>query len=111
MVRINRTFHGRTEVWPDIVIPALRICVEYDSPGRDGRAHDGLRAASDRDKDAALADVGWQVIRVRTGGLESLGENSILCESGLTIAAVDQVVERMRALRGDEAVDALVVPA
>lgn len=110
-VRINRTFHGRTEVWPDIVIPAIRMCVEYDSPGRDKRAHNGLRAASDRDKDAALADVGWQVIRVRTGGLESLGENSIVCAAGLTIAAVDQVVDRMRALRGDEAVDALLVPA
>ena len=49
------------------------------------------------------------MIRVRTGGLEALGENSIVCTGGLTIAAVDRVIERMRVLRGDEAVDALLV--
>ena len=86
---------------------AVRIAVEYDDPGRSRRAHHGLKQASDREKDDPLAEVGWEVIRIRAGGLESLGANSIVCAS-LTIAAVDRVVERMRELRGDTAVDAIL---
>lgn len=106
-IRLARMFYGRQEAWPDIVIPALRIAVEYDDPGRSRRAHRGLKQASDREKDEALAEVGWEVIRIRAGGLESLGANSVVCSS-LTIAAVDRVIERMRELRGDAAVDAIL---
>ncbi|SDS71733.1 hypothetical protein [Microterricola viridarii] len=106
-IRLARMFYGRQEAWPDIVIPALRIAVEYDDPGRSRRAHRGLKQASDREKDDALAEVGWEVIRIRAGGLESLGANSIVCAS-LTIAAVDRAVERMREIRGDAAVDAVL---
>ena len=61
-VRISRTFYGKPEVWPDIIVPALRIAIEYDDPGRHGTAHRGLKEASDREKDAALSEVGWDVI-------------------------------------------------
>jgi very-short-patch-repair endonuclease len=104
-VRVNRMFYGQQEVWPDIVLPALRIAVEYDDPGRSRRAHRGLKQASDREKDDALAEVGWEVIRVRAGGLDSLGANSIVCSS-LTSEVADRIVQRMRELRGDAAVDA-----
>ncbi len=107
-IRLARMFYGRQEAWPDIIVPALRIAVEYDDPGRSRRAHRGLKQASDIEKDDALAEVGWEVIRIRAGGLESLGANSIVCAS-LTVASVDQVVERMRQIRGDAAVDAIVV--
>jgi very-short-patch-repair endonuclease len=109
-VHIARTFFGRREVWPDIVVPQLRIAVEYDDPGRSRRAHLGLKEASDLEKDEALHEVGWEVIRIRAGGLESLGVNSIVCRS-LTSSVVDAVVERMRAVRGDAAVDAIAVAA
>lgn len=107
-IEINRLFHGRQEVWPDIVIPALRIAVEYDDPGRSRAAHRGAKQDSDREKDDALGEVGWEVIRIRAGGLEAIGANSIVCAS-LTVAVVDAVIDRMRALRGDAAVDAQLV--
>ncbi|MFD4419882.1 hypothetical protein ACFWN7_00045 [Agromyces sp. NPDC058484] len=105
-VHIARTFFGRQEVWPDILVPALRIAVEYDDPGRSRRAHRGLKEASDREKDDALREVGWEVIRIRAGGLESSGPHSIVCDS-LTEAVVDEVVARMRRIRGDAAVDTI----
>lgn len=107
-IRLARMFYGRQEAWPDIVVPALRIAVEYDDPGRNRRAHRGLKEASDREKDDALAEVGWEVIRIRAGGLAALGANSVVCAS-LTVAAVDRVVARMREIRGDAAVDAIAV--
>jgi very-short-patch-repair endonuclease len=107
-VHIARTFYGRREVWPDVIVPQLRIAVEYDDPGRSRRAHLGLKEASDLDKDDALREVGWEVIRVRAGGLEAVGPHSIVCRQ-LTPAVVDDVVARMRRIRGDAAVDALLV--
>ncbi|KQM83536.1 hypothetical protein [Agromyces sp. Leaf222] len=109
-VHIARTFFGRSEVWPDILVPQLRIAIEYDDPGRSRRAHLGLKEASDLEKDEALAEVGWEVIRIRAGGLESLGANSIVCRA-LTPAVVEAVVDRMRQLRGGAAVDAIAVAA
>ncbi|WP_308796372.1 hypothetical protein [Agromyces silvae] len=105
-IHIARTFHGRREVWPDIIVPQLRLTVEYDDPGRSRRAHRGLKAGTDADKDDALREVGWEVIRVRAGGLGPLGPNSIVCQS-LSADVVDRVVQRMRELRGDAAVDAI----
>lgn len=107
-VHIARTFYGRQEVWPDILVPQLRIAVEYDDPGRSRRAHRGLKEASDLDKDDALREVGWEVIRIRAGGLEALGPHSIVCRS-LTAVAVDEVVGMMRAIRGDAAVDTIAL--
>lgn len=33
-VRIARSFHGRNEVWPDIVIPALKVAIECQTRAR-----------------------------------------------------------------------------
>lgn len=107
-ITINRTFYGKPEVWPDIIIPALRIAIEYDDPGRDRTSHRGLKEVSDREKDAALAEVGWEVIRVRGGGLGELGGNSIVCTS-ITPAVIERVLELMREIRGDDAVDRILV--
>lgn len=105
-IHIARTFYGRREVWPDVIVPALRIAVEYDDPGRSRRAHLGLKEASDLDKDDALREVGWEVIRIRAAGLEAVGPHSIVCRQ-LTSAVVDEVVEVMRRIRGDAAVEAI----
>ncbi|WP_136707079.1 hypothetical protein [Agromyces sp. H66] len=107
-IRIARTFYGRREVWPDVIVPQLRIAVEYDDPGRTRRAHLGLKEASDLDKDDALREVGWDVIRIRAGGLAAIGAHSIVCRQ-LTPAVVDEVVRSMRAIRGDAAVDAIAL--
>ncbi|WP_285463736.1 hypothetical protein [Agromyces sp. NBRC 114283] len=107
-VRVARTFFGRNEVWPDILVPQLRIAIEYDDPGRSRRAHLGLKEASDREKDEALAEVGWDVIRVRGGGLEPLGPNDVVCRT-VDERVADEIVERMVRLRGADAVEALAV--
>ncbi len=54
-VRVGRPFFDHVEVWPDIVIPELRIAVEYDSPGRHGLEHVGRREQIDRRKDRVAA--------------------------------------------------------
>jgi very-short-patch-repair endonuclease len=107
-VRIRRMFYGRQEVWPDILVPQLRIAVEYDDPGRQRRAHLGLKEASDLEKDEALREVGWEVIRIRAAGLESFGPYSVVCRQ-LTDATVDEVVRLMGVIRGDAAVEAISI--
>ncbi len=107
-ITINRTFYGKPEVWPDIIIPALRIAIEYDDPGRDRTAHRGLKEVSDREKDAALAEVGWEVIRVRGGGLTEMGRYSVVC-AGITDAVIDRILQLLREIRGDEAVNRILV--
>jgi hypothetical protein len=107
-VRTARMFYGRQEVWPDILVAELRIAIEYDDPGRSRRAHRGLKEGSDVEKDEALREVGWEVIRIRAGGLEPLGPYSIVCRS-VTAEVVDEVVRLMRVIRGDAAVDRLLV--
>ncbi|MGR2753480.1 hypothetical protein [Agromyces arachidis] len=108
-VRTARMFYGRQEVWPDILVAELRIAIEYDDPGRSGRAHRGLKQGTDLEKDAALREVGWEVIRIRGGGLGPMGPYSVVCRS-VTAAVADEVVRLMRDIRGDAAVDAIRRP-
>jgi len=91
---------------PDLAYPDLRIAIEYDDPGRSRRAHRGLKEGSDLEKDEALREVGWEVVRIRAGGLAAAGRNSVVC-TALSPAVVDEVVACMRRIRGDAAVDAL----
>ena len=106
-IRISRTFYGKPEVWPDIIIPALKVAIEYDSPGRDKTSHRGLKEVSDREKDAALEEVGWAVIRVRADGLEPVGRYGIVC-SGVSAALVGEILTMLAEIRGADAVAALM---
>lgn len=106
-IRISRTFYGVPEVWPDIIIPALKVAIEYDDPGRDGSAHRGLKETSDRQKDEALNEVGWEVIRVRAGGLGDLGPYSIVC-TAVTGPVVDRILDLLVEIRGADAVAPLL---
>ncbi len=106
-VRVTRPFFDHLEVWPDLALPELRIAVEYDSTGRHGLEHVGKREDADRRKDRALRCVGWEVVRIRTGGLFALGPFD------LTVAAWnartrDRLMDAFRAVRGGLLVDAYV---
>ena len=94
-------------MWPDLVLPELRIAIEYDSIGRHGLEHVGRREHADRRKDRALRSVGWEVVRLRTGKLEPLGPHDLQLPSW-NRAALDRLVETLRGIRGPLLVDAYV---
>jgi very-short-patch-repair endonuclease len=104
-VRVRRPFFDHLEVWPDILLPELRIAVEYDSTGRHGLEHVGKREAADRRKDRALRAAGWEVVRLRTGKLEKLGPHDLQL-SGLSTRSYAAILDEFRAIRGPLLVDA-----
>jgi very-short-patch-repair endonuclease len=104
-VRVRRPFFDHLEVWPDILVPELRIAVEYDSTGRHGLEHVGRREEADRRKDRTLRAAGWEVVRIRTGRLEKLGPHDLQL-SGLTAHSSAAILDEFRAIRGPLLVDA-----
>ena len=104
-VRVSRPFFEHVEVWPDILLPELRIAVEYDSPGRFGLEHVGPREDADRRKDRLLRQAGWEVVRIRTGKLEKLGPHDLQLTS-LGRKGVDRLLDAFRDIRGPLLVDA-----
>ncbi len=104
-IRVARPFFDHIEVWPDIVIPELRVAVEYDSTGRHGLEHVGHRERADRRKDRALRSAGWEVVRIRTGRLEKLGPHDIQAGS-VGHRTISRLLDAFRAIRGDLIVEA-----
>ena len=104
-VRVRRPFFEHLEVWPDIVIPELRVAIEYDSTGRHGLEHVGKRESADRRKDRTLRAAGWEVIRIRTGRLEKLGPHDLQL-SALNRRSYEQILDQLRDIRGALFVDA-----
>lgn len=107
-VKVSRPFFRHTEVWPDILLPELRVAIEYDTVGRHGLEHVGKRQDADLRKDRALRAAGWEVIRIRTGKLEPLGPHDLQMPS-VTARGVERVIEALRAIRGSLMVDAYLV--
>ena len=104
-IRVRRPFFDHLEVWPDIVIPELRIAVEYDTTGRFGLEHVGIREESDRRKDRALRAARWEVVRIRTGKLEKLGPWDLQLP-GMNRRGLDRLIDTLRDIRGALFVDA-----
>ncbi|MGA1813154.1 zinc-ribbon domain-containing protein [Frondihabitans sp. 4ASC-45] len=109
-VRLAQPFFDHLEAWPDILLPELRVAIEYDSTGRHGLEHVGKREVADRRKDRLLRAAGWEVIRVRTGKLQPLGPYDLVA-SGLTKQTVPALLDRLRDVRGSLFVDAYLQPA
>lgn len=103
-VRVARPFFQHLEVWPDILLPELRVAIEYDSIGRHGLEHVGGREAVDRRKDRALRGAGWEVVRIRTGRLEPIGPHDLVLPQW-NRRALDRLIERVREIRGPLFVD------
>lgn len=73
---------------PDILIRKTKVCVEVDS----SYTH-GVEEQKDRTRNALLADVGWQVVRLRLGGLHPIGEHDVVVEgSSVTVDAMTALV-------------------
>ncbi|HEY8319425.1 MAG TPA: hypothetical protein VIG76_11385 [Amnibacterium sp.] len=104
-VRLAQPFFDHLEAWPDLVLGDLRIAIEYDTTGRHGLEHVGRREAVDARKDRLLRHAGWEVIRIRTGGLAPLGPYDVEA-AGVSGRLVDRVLDRMRDVRGALFVDA-----
>ena len=104
-VKVSRPFFDHLEVWPDILLPELRVAIEYDSTGRFGLEHVGTRTETDRKKDRMLRRAGWEVIRLRTGRLEKLGPYDLQLASW-NRAAMGKLLDVRREVRGPLFVDA-----
>ena len=104
-VRTGQPFFRHLEVWPDILLPELRVAIEYDSTGRFGLEHVGTRTETDRKKDRMLRRAGWEVIRLRTGKLEKLGPYDLQLASW-NRAAMGKLLDVLREVRGPLFVDA-----
>lgn len=104
-VRVAGPFFNHLEVWPDIVIPELRVALEYDTTGRDGLEHVGRREETDRRKDRMLRSAGWEVVRIRCGKLRPLGSYDIMA-SGVSQALIERILEALRTISGDLIVNA-----
>jgi rubrerythrin len=83
--------HRRSPVRADIVVPDLRVIVEYDGV----RFHAELDRR-DRAQTAALKSVGWTVLRVREQPLHGLGGHEIFVSPTEPIKSV--TVKVLRAL-------------
>lgn len=103
-VRVPRAFFTHLEVWPDIILPELRVAIEYDTMGRNSTEHVGQREVLDKRKDRLLRAAGWEVVRVRTGKLRPIGEHDVAA-SGVTGKLVDRLLDELRVIRGDLIVD------
>jgi hypothetical protein len=104
-VRVARPFFEHLEVWPDILIPELRIAVEYDSTGRHGLEHVGKRQDADLRKDRGLRQARWEVVRIRTGRLEKLGPWDLQV-SGTGRSTLVALLDAFRGIRGELIVEA-----
>jgi Probable Zinc-ribbon domain len=104
-VRVARPFFEHLEVWPDILLPELRVAIEYDSTGRHGLEHVGRREDADRRKDRTLRAVGWEVVRIRTGRLEPLGPFDLQLSS-VGRRGIERIIDVLRDIRGPLLVDA-----
>ncbi|MFE1646848.1 zinc-ribbon domain-containing protein [Microbacterium sp. P01] len=104
-VKVGRPFFRHREVWPDILLPELRVVIEYDTPGRHGLEHVGQREVADRRKDTLLRASGWEVVRVRTGRLEPLGPHDLQLAS-VGKRGVEMLIDVLRDVRGPLMVDA-----
>lgn len=104
-VRVSRPFFEHREVWPDLVLPELRIAVEYDTIGRFGLEHVGAREEADRRKDRLLREAGWEVVRLRTGKLEMLGPHDLRITT-IGPRTVGLLLDAFRGIRGSLLIDA-----
>lgn len=99
-VRVAQPFHGRLHVWPDVILPDLRIALEWDTTGRIGDEHVGHRERSDRLKDRLLRRAGWEVVRLRGEGLRPIGPYD-LDARGVSGALVERILDRCCEIRGE----------
>ena len=107
-IRVARPFFDHLEVWPDILLPELRVAIEYDTTGRHGLEHVGRRQKSDERKDRAVRSAGWEVVRIRTGKLAKLGPYDVQA-SGTTRVMYARLLDALRAIRGELLVDAYLL--
>lgn len=103
-VRTRHPFFDHLEVWPDIVLPELKVAIEYDSTGRDGLEHVGRREHVDLRKDRAARAVGWEVIRIRSAKLQPLGPHDVQA-STVSERLISRIIDELRVIRGDLIVD------
>ena len=88
---------------PDILISKTKVCIEVDP----AYTHAG-KEEKDQTRNDLLGGVGWQVVRLRLGGLGAIGEHDVLAQSeavtkesveALVLAVTDAVAGRAGTIR------------
>ena len=105
-IRLRQPFFGHLEAWPDLLLPELRVAVEYDTVGRHGLEHTGQREQADARKDRLTRQAGWEVVRVRAGVLPPLGPHDVHAGGTVTGALIDRLLKELREIRGPLLVNA-----
>ncbi len=104
-VRVRRPFFDHLEVWPDILLPELRVAIEYDTIGRFGLEHVGTREETDRRKDRLLRAAGWEVVRLRTGKLPAIGPHDITAAT-ISRRGILRLIDVLSDIRGPLLIEA-----
>ena len=99
-IRVAKPFFNQLEIWPDIIVPELRVAIEYDSVGRHGLEHVGRHEEKDRRKDRMLRATGWQVLRVRTGRLLPLGPHDLVAGT-ISNRLIERLDDELAAIAGE----------
>ncbi len=98
---IDPTAEPRVPGWRgavDILIPSLRVVVEYDGVFWHG---DRASATRERRKAKAIQAAGYQLLRVREEPLPPVGSHDVTVATGATIATiVDEVLEALGRMTG-----------
>ncbi|WP_422935011.1 hypothetical protein [Sinomonas sp. P47F7] len=112
MPGVNALMYGaefRGAPWgrPDIIIPALRVVVEFDGTGLDVEwGHDTPEGReADLDKDRLTRAVGWEVVRIRTGGTGRLGPYDLEVADGAHADPAEIAWQVLRAAMAIETLD------
>jgi hypothetical protein len=74
LIEGRRGVHSLPVIKPDVLLPSHRVAVEVDLGGYDYSHHDGRDVRQDRERDQALNNVGWRVLRIREPGAPVIGE-------------------------------------
>ncbi|WP_194396198.1 zinc-ribbon domain-containing protein [Microbacterium atlanticum] len=107
-IRAARPFFDHLEVWPDLLLPELRVAIEYDTVGRHGLEHVGKREDADRRKDRVIRASGWEVVRIRTGKLQAIGPHDLELATW-SGRSIDRLIDALRGIRGALLVDAYLI--
>ena len=89
------------KIWIDVLLETIKVAVEYD-----GAFYHKPRFEKDVEKNKNLESLGYQVIRLREGGLKKIADNDIQVPvNGLNKTHIDDLLQQLRERCDNKAVN------